>query len=113
MTAAVKRQILPSVPRHWTLVRAFRMLGVSVLTPSPHRSYEPARRRRIHHEDRIPGGVDYIYETGREAYRLAAKRYHPDHGGTTEAMQAVNQAWDFIERRYGPGRAALLAGPRW
>lgn len=109
----LKRQILPSIPRRFTLVRAMRILGVPILHPSPHRSYEPARRRRILHEDRVPGGRDYVYETGREAYRQAAQRHHPDHGGTTEAMQAVNQAWAFIERRYGPGRAALLAGPRW
>lgn len=108
-----KRQFLPSVPRHWTLLRAMRILGVPIPSLQPHRSYRPALRRMVRHEDRVPGGVEYIYETGREAYRTAARRHHPDHGGTTEAMQAVNQAWDFIERRYGPGRAALLQGPRW
>ena len=111
--APLKRQLLPSVPRRWTLARAMRMLGVSVPRPSPHRSYDPTPRHRILHEDRVPGGREYIYETGRAAYRQTARRHHPDHGGTTEAMQKLNQAWAFIERRYGPGRAALLSGPRW
>lgn len=53
-------------------------------------------------DERFEGGPDYIFETARRAYLEAAKRCHEDHGGTTEAMQLVNAAWAYIERRYGP-----------
>lgn len=35
------------------------------------------------------------------AFRAAAFKFHPDQGGTTEAMQKVNAAHDAIKRQYG------------
>lgn len=37
----------------------------------------------------------------KDAFRAAAMAAHPDRGGSTERMQAVNAAWDRIKRRYG------------
>lgn len=39
----------------------------------------------------------------RAAYRAAARRRHPDAGGTADAMQALNQAWHVLG---DPGRRA-------
>jgi hypothetical protein len=33
----------------------------------------------------------------KKAYREASKKYHPDSGGSTEMMQAVNAAYDLIK----------------
>lgn len=35
------------------------------------------------------------------AYRRLAREHHPDLGGTKEAMQKVNAAFEVLERRYG------------
>ena len=35
------------------------------------------------------------------AYRRAAQKYHPDKGGSTEMMQAVNQAYAMLQSNYG------------
>lgn len=101
-----KRKMLTAVPRHWTVLRAMAILGVAIEPYRPHRSDQPGRRRshRSTHGERVPGGPEYIYETARLAYRQAARSRHPDHGGTVAAMQALNEAMDFIERRYGPAR---------
>jgi hypothetical protein len=37
----------------------------------------------------------------REWYRTLARRYHPDMGGTTEQMQAINYAHDELRRLLG------------
>jgi hypothetical protein len=39
----------------------------------------------------------------RTAYRSAARRLHPDAGGSAEAMQRLNMAWDVLR---DPGRRA-------
>jgi hypothetical protein len=48
-------------------------------------------------------GVDRTASTEeiQKAYRAAAKRSHPDHGGSVEAMQQVNEARDILA---DPGR---------
>jgi uncharacterized protein (DUF3820 family) len=33
------------------------------------------------------------------AYRDMARRFHPDVGGSTRAMQAVNEFWEAIQKR--------------
>lgn len=43
----------------------------------------------------------YIVEEASAAYRRLAWLYHPDVGGTNEAMAALNVARDWIEKRYG------------
>ena len=120
---ALKRKMLPTVPKRWTLLKAMRILGVPVESTNQHRGARRGRGsegehipQRIHGgmtgtrggwrptEERIPGGPEYVYETAKAAYRVAAFRYHPDHGGTTKDMQAVNGALAFVERRYGPRR---------
>jgi len=39
--------------------------------------------------------------TVKAAFRRAAQKYHPDKGGSTEMMQAVNAAYDFMQANYG------------
>lgn len=57
----------------------------------------------------------------RAAYRAAARRLHPDAGGSAEAMQQLNVAWNVLQDpgrraaydrsvRDGPGRAGGPAG---
>ena len=41
-------------------------------------------------------------DKARRAYRDAAKRAHPDTGGTNELMAAVNAAWEYVRRREAP-----------
>lgn len=36
-----------------------------------------------------------------KAYRKLAFKHHPDHGGTKEAMQKVNAAYEVLEKRFG------------
>ena len=36
----------------------------------------------------------------KKAFRSAASKYHPDHGGSTEMMQAINEAWESICQWY-------------
>jgi curved DNA-binding protein CbpA len=50
-------------------------------------------------------------EVVRAAYRVLARKYHPDHGGDPKRMMALNDAWDVLgdpERRaaYDATRAA-------
>ncbi len=35
------------------------------------------------------------------AYRVLARKHHPDLGGTKEGMQKINAAFEVLERRYG------------
>lgn len=37
----------------------------------------------------------------RSAYRAAALKHHPDHGGSTDAMAEVNEAWEKAQREMG------------
>ncbi len=39
--------------------------------------------------------------TVKQAFRRAAMKYHPDKGGSTEMMQAVNEAYAFMQNNYG------------
>ena len=49
-------------------------------------------------------------DEGKAMYRKLAAQYHPDHGGSTEAMQAINAEWDALKgkppvrQQAGPGR---------
>lgn len=47
----------------------------------------------------VPAGASA--DAVREAYRVAARKAHPDHGGSDEAMSAVNQAYEQIKRERG------------
>lgn len=38
--------------------------------------------------------------TVKQAYRRAAQKYHPDKGGSTEMMQAVNEAYAMLQVNY-------------
>ena len=40
-------------------------------------------------------------QTVKAAYRRAAMKYHPDKGGSTEMMQAVNEAYKYMQDHYG------------
>ena len=121
LMTALRRQMLPAVPRRWTLLKAMRILGVVVESMNPNTGAPRGRGNEGLHiprralggltgtsggwltvSERIPGGPEYVYETARAAYRKAAWRHHPDRGGTVKAMQAVNAAMAFVERRYGP-----------
>ena len=121
LVTALRRRMLPSVPRRWTLLRAMRILGVPVESVNPNKGAPLGRGNEGQHiprrafggltgtrggwlsvSERIAGGPEYVYETARAAYRQVAPRYHPDRGGSTTAMQAVNAAMAFVERRYGP-----------
>jgi curved DNA-binding protein CbpA len=42
----------------------------------------------------------------RETYRDLAKRYHPDHGGSNEAMAAITHMKETLERRFSSERQA-------
>ena len=116
----LRRQMGPSPPRRWTLLKALRVLEVLPTSPGHGRHARGSRRVQggqsgtrqgwVPVADRVPGGVEYLYETAHEAYRAMAGRFHPDHGGSTEAMQAVNGAMAFVERHYGPHRVALVLG---
>lgn len=69
-----------------------------------------SRRRNI--ADQLPGGQEYLYDTLKQRYQELAKQWHPDvPGGDTEKMKLLNDAMDFVERRYGPNR--LLSFPRY
>lgn len=39
--------------------------------------------------------------TVKAAFRKAAQKYHPDKGGSTEMMQAVNAAYAELQKHYG------------
>lgn len=39
--------------------------------------------------------------TVKAAFRRAAQKYHPDKGGSTEMMQAVNAAYAELQKHYG------------
>jgi len=43
------------------------------------------------------------YEAAKGAYLAAAKTLHADHGGTTEGMQKLNDAWARLEALYEKG----------
>ena len=56
-------------------------------------------------------------EVIRAAYRILARKYHPDHGGDARSMMALNDAWDVLgdpARRavYDASRAAGTGGPK-
>ena len=38
-------------------------------------------------------------DEGKAMYRQLAAEHHPDHGGSTEAMQAINAEWDELKTR--------------
>lgn len=40
------------------------------------------------------------YDAARAAYLVAAKRFHPDHGGDEAKMKDLNEAWEHVERFY-------------
>ena len=44
----------------------------------------------------------------KKAYRKACSKYHPDKGGSTEMMQAVNQAYDALKNYEGEVEAGDL-----
>jgi len=46
------------------------------------------------------------FEAAQAAYREAAKILHPDHGGTTEQMQKLNEAWESAKKIYKAKLAA-------
>lgn len=56
-------------------------------------------------------------DEGKAMYRKLAAQYHPDHGGSTEAMQEINAEWDalkgklprFVSKQAREGRAAYEA----
>ena len=41
------------------------------------------------------------FEQARQAYKDAARKYHPDSGGDPEVMKRVNAAWARVKRTYG------------
>lgn len=41
-------------------------------------------------------------EEARVAYRSAALKHHPDHGGSADDMSAVNNAWEQAQREFLP-----------
>ncbi len=49
-----------------------------------------------------PGWVspDHVRESIASWYRSLALRFHPDRGGTTEAMQAVNEGHDLLQKLF-------------
>jgi curved DNA-binding protein CbpA len=52
----------------------------------------------------------------RAAYRILARKYHPDHGGDAQRMMVLNDAWDVLgdpARRaaYDASRAAATSRP--
>lgn len=91
------------------LVGAARILGVT-LGPSRVRT-TPNRPGGgvIPAEERWPGGPDYIYETAKAAYRQRVVHAHPDKGGSEAEMKLLNEAWDFIQKHYGPMKEARLS----
>lgn len=56
-------------------------------------------------------------DEGKALYRRLAAQYHPDHGGSTEAMQQINAEWDalkdklprFVSKQAKEGRKAYEA----
>lgn len=56
-------------------------------------------------------------DEGKALYRKLAAQYHPDHGGSTEAMQRINAEWDalrpllpkYASQQARAGRAAYEA----
>ena len=48
-------------------------------------------------------------EVIRAAYRILARKYHPDHGGDARRMMALNDAWDVLG---DPDRRAAYAATR-
>lgn len=49
----------------------------------------------------IAPGVDLTETSVKAAFRRAAQKYHPDKGGSTEMMQAVNAAYAYMQMHYG------------
>lgn len=45
--------------------------------------------------------ADTTFAAARAAYIGEAKRCHPDNGGSTEAMQRLNTAWDQARQHFG------------
>lgn len=44
---------------------------------------------------------DATFEVARAAYITEAKKCHPDNGGSTAAMQRLNESWDMARRGFG------------
>lgn len=49
----------------------------------------------------IAQGAVLDESTVKTAFRKAAQKYHPDKGGSTEMMQAVNAAYAELQKHYG------------
>jgi hypothetical protein len=64
------------------------------------RPREQARRRRGRCETKAPPPVDWDGLL-RSWYREMSLRFHPDRGGSTEAMQAINHAYDRLRELAG------------
>jgi len=47
--------------------------------------------------DPLPGTTEPTTDRIKAAYRQAAKEFHPDHGGSHEAMKAVNRFYELIQ----------------
>jgi hypothetical protein len=55
-----------------------------------------------HREGRVPvEGVFCRAEDVHRWYRDLAREFHPDCGGSTEKMQALNEAWERLRRLLG------------
>lgn len=118
---ALKRATIRTRKR-WTLFSAMAAFGTPLMSPQERSKWRRNSLvqsngpdglcfgrfripKRMPAEDLMPGGPQYVYETAREAYLHAVKRHHPDtEGGHLETFQAIQSAWDYVKRRYGPGR---------
>lgn len=70
------------------------------------RKAEQAKVTKASADERLPWSVIGLLgpvdeKTARRAYRARAKAAHPDAGGTLEAMQQLNRAWDAICKAKG------------
>jgi len=83
-------------------MRMIERRGLDSLMRSAYLQLEaPTRKRDPYEVLGLRPGVSR--EVADAAYRALAKSRHPDHGGTTEAMQELNDAMDDLRKREGWG----------
>lgn len=58
------------------------------------------RGRRDGFWKRNHGQLEWIFKDAKTAYAEAAKKAHPDNGGSHEAMTALNKGWELLKRQF-------------
>ncbi len=93
----------------WTIDPAYADLAIEILLHHFPTAEMPRRSGSRVHDQTRPAGSDHFrvlhlretapVELVEASYRVLARLYHPDRGGTHEAMQAINGAYAALRER--------------